>query len=414
MPQPVEEARTGGARMPVLAIFFSFAAAYLLSYGLRSVNAALAPYLSAELGLSPTGLGGLSAVYFAAFAALQWPLGHWLDRYGARRINAGLLLVAALGAAILAASTNLATAAIGRALIGAGVAACLMAPMSYFRRCFAPEQQARFSLWILVSGTSGAVVATLPAEALAAALGWRSVFALAALLLLLAAAAIFRYVQDRDLVAGGAAREDGVGAGALLRHPRVVPLAPMALLGHGGAVALLTLWAGPWMVAVFGMDNAHMARALMVLMLTLMGCYVGMSFVTPWLQRRGLSMMRIGIAGHVMMVPVVLAIGLLGDAHTWWVWLLLAFAFPSMSLVQPALAQEFPKAVAGRILTLYNLFIFVGAFAMQWSIGLAIELLARLGVPLPWNYRLTAVALGLIQIGCLAWYASRRRRALIA
>src|SRR4051812_13533836 len=93
---------------PAVIVFLSFAAGYFLSYVLRSINAAIAPALMADLGLSHADLGMLSSAYFITFACLQLPLGIWLDKYGSRRTESALLLIAALGAAIFATSTSLA------------------------------------------------------------------------------------------------------------------------------------------------------------------------------------------------------------------------------------------------------------------------------------------------------------------
>ncbi|MDP1166044.1 MFS transporter, partial [Klebsiella pneumoniae] len=78
-------------------IFLAFASGHFLSYALRTINAALAPYLVADLQLGAADLGWLSASYFIAFAGLQYPLGFWLDRYGERRVEALLLIIAAGG-----------------------------------------------------------------------------------------------------------------------------------------------------------------------------------------------------------------------------------------------------------------------------------------------------------------------------
>ncbi|MBU4611221.1 MFS transporter [Achromobacter sp. GG226] len=184
-----------------LAVFATFALTYVLAYGLRSVNATLAPYLTEDLRLSAAGLGGLSAAYFIAFAALQLPLGHWLDRYGARRVEAMLLVIAAVGALLMALGRDITVATAGRLCIGIGVSACLMAPYTYFRRCCTPERQARLSQWMLVAGTTGAVLATLPTGAMAEWLGWRGVFGTIAVLLLGSAVAVYRLVPDHDLAA---------------------------------------------------------------------------------------------------------------------------------------------------------------------------------------------------------------------
>ena len=63
------------------------------------VNAVLAPTLAAEFGLSAGGLGLLSSMYFLSFAVCQLPVGVAMDRFGPRRVNAALLLVAAAGGA---------------------------------------------------------------------------------------------------------------------------------------------------------------------------------------------------------------------------------------------------------------------------------------------------------------------------
>ncbi|MFZ2326106.1 MAG: MFS transporter, partial [Rhodoferax sp.] len=104
----------------------AYAAGYFLSYGLRSVNAVIAPELMQELGITAAGLGMLTSAYFLAFGLFQLPLGLLLDRFGPRRVEAALLLVAAAGCALFAVGTSLQALAVARALIGLGVSACLM------------------------------------------------------------------------------------------------------------------------------------------------------------------------------------------------------------------------------------------------------------------------------------------------
>ena len=74
------------------------------------------------------------------FAVIQIPLGVLLDKYGPRRIEACLLLFAALGAAIFATATSFNMLVIGRALIGLGVSACLMAAFKSFVQWFPAER----------------------------------------------------------------------------------------------------------------------------------------------------------------------------------------------------------------------------------------------------------------------------------
>lgn len=391
-----------------ILIFLCFAAAYFLSYSLRSVNATLAPYLTHDLSLTAAELGWLSSAYFVAFAALQYPLGFWLDRYGARRVESALLVVAAAGSMLMAVGTTLTVMSVGRILVGLGVAACLMAPFSYLRRCYPPERQAQMGLWLLVAGISGAVASTLPAGMLAASIGWRMVFTLFALLLVITAVAIFFAVPDRDLsairAAPAAAPEQ---RSSIVRHPAIVRLIPIAIVSQGGLIALQTLWAGPWMTQVLGMDNATMARSLFAFTLVLMFSYLVMSFLSPVLQRRGVTLTRIAVVGYSIVIPSIFLIAILPFEPAWLLWLVVALFYPAQSLLQPALTLQFPKALAGRVLTVYNLFMFSGAFLMQWGIGIVIDLIQQQGVARQPAYQITFALLALMQGACLLWFIHR-------
>jgi sugar phosphate permease len=115
--------------LTILRVFLPFAAGYFISYLYRVVNAVIAPDLIADAGVDPSALGLLTAIYFIAFASFQLPLGVLLDRFGPRKVEAVLLIFAALGALIFAKAENLAGLVIGRALIGFGVSPVLWPPL---------------------------------------------------------------------------------------------------------------------------------------------------------------------------------------------------------------------------------------------------------------------------------------------
>src|SRR5207244_2040847 len=123
----------------------------------------------------------------------------WLDKYGPRRTEAALLLFAAAGAAVFATSTSLAGLWMGRALIGAGVSACLMAAFKAYRQWFAIEQQSQLASWMLVAGTGGALSATVPVTMALPLIGWRGVFWIVSIMLLLVAAALFFLLKEIEL-----------------------------------------------------------------------------------------------------------------------------------------------------------------------------------------------------------------------
>ena len=91
---PFRERRADGPNL-LTRIFLPFALGYFFSYLLRTINAIIAPDLVDAFGLSAADLGLLTSVYFLAFTLSQPLLGVFLDRFGPRRVEGYLLLLAA-------------------------------------------------------------------------------------------------------------------------------------------------------------------------------------------------------------------------------------------------------------------------------------------------------------------------------
>src|SRR5690606_26142136 len=134
-------------------LFLIITSGYLMSYGLRAINATIAPELVDELGLSHTQLGSLTCACFRAFGCLQLPLGIWLDRFGPRRVDATLMAVAGTGCVVFAVAESFEALWVARAMLGVGFAAGLMAPFALFRIWFAPRHQTRLAAWTMTVGT---------------------------------------------------------------------------------------------------------------------------------------------------------------------------------------------------------------------------------------------------------------------
>ena len=99
------------------------------------------------------------------YPATQLPLGVLLDRYGPRKMEAFLLVFAGLGALIFARSGTLTGLVVGRALIGFGVSACLMAAFKAYVLWFPKERWPLVNGFQMAAGGLGALAATTPAEA---------------------------------------------------------------------------------------------------------------------------------------------------------------------------------------------------------------------------------------------------------
>lgn len=375
-------------------IFLCFAAAYFLSYAFRSINAVIAPDLQADIGLQNADLGLLSSAYFLSFAALQLPLGIWLDKYGPRRTESALLLFAAAGAAIFASSESLAGLWLGRMLIGVGVSACLMAPFKAYRQWFPADQQSRLAAWMLVAGTSGALAATVPVSAALPLIGWRGVFWVMSGMILVIAALIFFLLRKVEASQHAAAQAkpaapgtSALGYGHIFADPFFRRMGLLGIVNHGCLSAWQTLWAGPWMMTVLGMSKQQTAQILFVFNLCMMLAYLGMSWWAPrhvtYGGARGGSAVRVIAAGLAGTVLIQLAMLSTSAPSSWVLWLALAACVTVTTLTQTGVSLAFPVALAGRANSAFNLMVFVGSFIVQWGVGLLIDMFSSFGTSPP-------------------------------
>src|SRR3954469_25444855 len=184
--------------MPAVRVVLPFLAGYYLSYVFRAVNAVLGPTLAHEFGLTATELGFLTGVYFFSFGLFQIPLGVLLDRFGPRRVNGALLVLAAAGALAFSQAQSFEGLVLARALIGLGVSACLMASITAFVLWFPPERTATMIALAYSMGGLGAITAASPLQAALGHVAWREIFVLLAVVTLMLSALFAFWVPEHS------------------------------------------------------------------------------------------------------------------------------------------------------------------------------------------------------------------------
>ena len=374
-------------RRQAVWVFLAFAFAYFFSALVRAVTATLAPIFSAELGLDAGQLGLLGGAYFLGFALMQLPLGSALDRWGAKRVLLSFLSLAVLGCLAFALSGSLPQLLLARFLIGAGVSACLMAPLTCFRRLFSSALQLRANAWMLMSGSLGMLASTLPVQWLLPALGWRGLFMAVALLFALAGGLIAWLVPPDARVSSQPQASVG-GYRQVFAHPVFVRMAPMGFFVYGGMVAMQSLWIGPWLTQVTGRSAVGAAQGLFLVNLAMLLAFLSWGLLMPRLIRAGWAgerLIALAWPANVLCLGAILWQGPEAGPSLWTLWCVCASV---VTLGQPALGQAFPAALAGRALSAFNLLIFAGVFALQWTIGLGLDALLAMGWPVVQAYRL--------------------------
>jgi predicted MFS family arabinose efflux permease len=374
------------SRRDAVVVFLAFAFAYFISALIRAITATLSPTLTQEFSLNASDLGLLAGGYFLGFAAMQLPLGTWLDRHGPKKVILYFLSMAALGCIAFSWATSFSGLLAARVLCGVGVSACLMAPLTAYRRWFEPTTLMRANSWMLMTGSLGMVASTLPVQWLVPLVGWRLLFV--GLGLMVVAALVLIAWQVPRWGVGPSAEPKALASGdgsyaEVWRHPYFRKMAPIGFFVYGGLVAIQTLWAAPWMIKVAGYSSSQAASGLFWINVAMLIAFWAWGLVNPWLARRGLGadrLIALGLpASFALLAIIIISAGPMNDSAGG-LFAMYCVSCTFVALAQPAVGMAFPPAQAGRALSAYNLVIFSGVFVVQWGMGLAIDGLKALGL----------------------------------
>ena len=364
-----------------ISVFFVFAFGYFISCLLRAITATLSPVLTSEFNLLAADLGLLAGGYFLGFACMQIPLGYLLDKYGPKKIVTSFLLIALIGIISFALAKSFSGLLISRILIGVGVSACLMAPLTGYRIWYAENQQQRANSWMLMVASLGFLSSTLPVQLLLPSFGWRWIFGGIALLTLLSILLMIFFIPNWNLNKNRVL-ENSDKTGSLSdvwKNRFFISVIPMGLFNYGGLMAIQTLWAGPWMIRVSGYTPLESATGLFWINVTMLISFFLWGYFLPKINSIGFSATRILKLGLPVGFLVMLTIIILGPKAGAFYITMFILSSIFLSVTQPAVGLSFAGHSAGKALTSFNLLIFAGTFVMQWLMGFVIDIVKSLG-----------------------------------
>ena len=338
-----------------------------------------------------------------------------LDRYGPRRVNATLLMVAAAGGLWFSLAGSTTGLTLARALIGLGVSGCLMSSFSAFALWYPAERLATMNGIAFASGMLGAIMVTVPLEVVLRVLHWREVFYVIVGLTVAASLVLFTVVPEKS-----SARPEGKPVAplaaqlrefsSLARDPAFWRMALCIGSSQLTAVSLGTLWVATWLRDVAGYTQAEVAQALLLFNFAMIAGYLGFGRVSDRMTRQGRSTLPLLVGG---VAAASLCLGLLvlgvrsGAIALWCAFFCLTTA---VVLSYSLFSRRYPKEMAGRVNSALNVAVFIGMFSGQWAVGLVLNLWPPTAIGYaPEAYGWALGGLWLVQAGGLAWLWRGRR-----
>lgn len=399
----------------VIAALGPFGLGYFFSYLYRAVNAVVAPDLVHDIGLTAAELGLLTSAYLFSFALFQLPLGILLDRFGPRRVQAGLVATGALGALLFAFGHDALTLTFARAIIGIGFAGGLMSSFKAVVIWVPEPRRALANACVMSMGAVGVILASAPMEWAVRLVGWRAAFVWLGLTTLVVAATILFLVPERRTAAPPAASSLAsqiADMGRIYRDPMFWAIVPVLAIPAGAHIALQTLWAGPWFRDVAGLDRVATGQHLFVMGVAFLIGILASGVVADRLVRRGISLLSVNIGFLLVFLASQLLIIFDGLVPPVVSWSLYAMTGHTAVLAYPWLAGYFGAALSGRSNSAANLLLFGSAFAVQYAVGFVIDLYpqSKSGGYDPAAYRAAFAAILFAEVLALLWYFANRRR----
>jgi MFS family permease len=356
-------------------IFLPFACGYFLSYLYRSTNAVLAPYLSNDLNLNAEQLGLITSAYFLTFGLFQLPLGVLLDKFGARKVQSILFLIAATGAILFSLGNDVWSLVTARGLIGLGVSGALMAAFKAFAVWYPKERLPLLIGLFMSAGGMGAIVASTPLEMALQITDWRGVYLFIGIVTIFVGVLIFFIVPEKQ---ENNYNEKALPVLKVLKHIYTSyafwRIGPLSGIAGGTGLAILGLWAGPWLSDIGKFNQNEIANILFISTIMMTIGTTSLGIITDYLRKFNIS--PVGVMGgalFVFIIPLtIITFGIMPKAI--WPWVILSITSLAATLAYAGLSQHFPTSYAARASTAINLICFLMAFIAQYAIGFIMQL----------------------------------------
>jgi sugar phosphate permease len=369
-------------------IFGIMAVAYIFVYFHRLSPAVVAVDLQKTFETSGGFMGLLASAYFYPYAFMQLPAGLLADSLGPRKTVTAFLMIAALGSLIFGLAPALDVAVAARVMVGLGVSMVFIPTMKILSQWFRIREFAFMTAILTTMGGLGALGAATPLALMTGWVGWRASFEIIAAGTFVIAVLVWLFVRNRPQEMGwpSVAEIDRIGPGAsappmvislwegarsVITERRFWPVAIWFFFICGIFFSFGGLWAGPYLMHVYGMTRAEAGH---ILNMIAVGMIIGSPLVSLLSDRVFHSRKKVLTLVSAVLFLVILWLNIFPqDLSKFWLYVaFLIFSMSSAAIVVIGFTttkELFPVEIAGTSVGTVNLFPFLGGAIFQPIVG---------------------------------------------
>jgi len=356
-----------------LAVFVTLSILYFFSIFHRVGTASIATNLVTDFNTDNSILGLMSGMYFYSYAAAQIPVGILLDKIGTRKTLTILGIIASFGNLIFSLSPTVSVLALGRGLIGFGVGGFYISALRTLAISFNPKRYATLTGTLTSIGHLGGVVASSPLALFTLSLGWRDAFLIVFFLMFLFVAVAWFTLKDSEDKLLNSKRNIRKDFGKILSNRQLLKIMPVPFFVYGCFVSFQGLWAGPFLMDVYGMSKANASLFFMFISIGFMVAFPLAGIISDKVNKKK----PVLLTGIILSLLFWLLMSIFGAAlDSYQLLALLAFLGISYGITCIFLtipATMFPLEIAGLAIASLNIFNFIGGGFFQYLMGFIID-----------------------------------------
>ncbi|NPV26382.1 MAG: MFS transporter [Firmicutes bacterium] len=409
-------------------IYIVVALAYFFVYFHRTSTAVMAPELIRDFKIDPAALGLFGSMYFYAYALGQLPAGILADRWGNRKTISVFVLIAAAGALLFGFASNFSVALVGRFLVGLGVGFVYVPAMRFLADWFKKNEFATYSGLLLAIGNIGSLASSAPLVAMMAAIGWRNSMNIVGIITIAIAVLAYAFIRNKPTDVGGATIAEIEGTAPAGPAPAAIGIGEslkiiastynfwtitvLFFAMYGSIMGFQGLWAGPYLMNVYGMTKTEAGKILMMIPIGMIfGCPLSGVISDKILKSRKKVVFGGTLIYILTWLPLVFMIDSMSKGFLTVLMFFYGFFGGFFVVMYANLKENVAPQIAGTGTGFLNLFVFVGGATFQQVMGAIIGSYPTINKVIPVAAFKSAFTFCLVAlIVAVAFYATQKEK----